>query len=822
MTTQILKAPSVEFSSFYYPEILRELLTHLRRNRDEMGLTDENEFEVHVQLLRAFALVGHLNNTRLDVTATELLIPTASLLESVKRLLRLIGVELASASPATVTLLLKLSEVFTSDQTGFIPELAEFATDATPPIGYEVLTEDGIDLNRTDEIDYAYVVEELDSGTDGSVNTASPDVFEAASMSLTGANLGDHIFATSPTGITANGGEFRIVDIPASTQARVVKVPGSESPAFQTEGSLVWSLKRFGPNKASDLNSGSDDAMWASTPQDGDLFYFGHEQVLPSQIDINVGATPGAGLDGVWEYFDNTHSQFNPTDVTDNLDGTITFDLTSLLGSVDRHDAIVTVENVITGSRETLLSVFASSENRITTDGTLGQTTVSEDVEDYLITTDWVPFEFQDDGTDNGSSDFEQDGFVAFEFPQDQERNWQATEVNIIDAVWFRYRLISVSTPTAPTLVRVQIDQDEQYILATATQGETIGPQILGSSDGSVSQSFDLPEAPFIDDTETIEVDEGGGGVWIEYTRAENFLNSTTTSRHYVRETDSEDKATIRFGDGINGKIPPSGTDNIRATYRVGGDQDGNVGATEVVVNADGISGISDVTNPRSASGWKMKDGGTEADLERVKRDAPAALRTRGTATTVDDILRLATTEFVDSDGAKPVARAVGVEEGLGAKTVKLLVVGTGGITLTSQQKTDLEEYFNGNRNSRPPIDGVLVLNQEVGVFNYEPQVIQVAATVVWPGGNAAAIRTALLDLLRPLSVEEDGTTFTWNFGGSVSLSRVYAEIHSVDPAIVDVPTLLLNGSAAPVSLGENELPVTTAGSITISIQQST
>jgi hypothetical protein len=507
--------------------------------------------------------------------------------------------------------------------------------------------------------------------------------------------------------------------------------------------------------------------------------------------------------------------------VTDNLDGTITFDLTSLLGSADRHDAIVTVENQITGSKEKLLSIFASSENRITTNGTLGQTTISEDVEDYLITADWVPFENQDDGTDAGSSDFEQDGSITFEFPQDQERNWQETEVNILDAIWFRYRLIAVSTPTAPTLVRVQIDQDEQYILATATQGETVGPQILGSSDGSVSQEFDLPETPFIDDTELVEVDEGGGGTWTAYTRSENFLNSTETSRHYVRETDSEDKATIRFGDGINGKIPPSGTDNVRATYRVGGDQDGNVGATEIVSNADGISGISDVINPRAASGWKMKDGGTEADIERVKRDAPAALRTRSTASTVDDVLRLATTEFVDSNGGKPVARAVGIEEGLGAKTVKLLVVGTGGTTLTSQQKTDLEEYFNGDRNARPPIDGVLVLNQEVGVFNYEPQVIAVAATVVWPGGNAAVIRTALLNLLTPLSVEEDGTTFTWNFGGSVSLSRVYAEIHSVDPAIEDVPSLLLNGSAAPVNLGANELPVTTAGSITISIQQS-
>lgn len=820
MTTQVLKPPSVEFAGFYHPEILRELLTYLRRYKDELGLTDENIFEVHVQLMQAFALVGHLNNTRLDVVATELLLPTASLLESVKRLLRLIGVELASASPAIVDLLLLLSEVTTSDQTGFVPELSEFATDETPPIGYEILTDGGIDLNRTDELDYAYVAEEADSGTDGEVNTAAPDVFESISLALTGSNLGDHFFVTSPTGITANSGEFRIVEVITGTQARVVTVPGSEFPAFQSEDSLVWSLKAFGSNKASELNSGaSDTAMWTGTPQDGDLFYFGHEQVLPSQIDVDVGTTVGVGLDGCWEYFDNTHSRFNPTSVTDN-GGTITFDITSLLGSPDRHGAIVTVENVVTGSSEKLLSVYSSSKNKITTDGTLGQVTVSTDKEDYLITADWIPFEDQDDDTNDGSSDFEQDGSITFEFPQDQDRNWQATEVNAIEAVWFRYRLVDASTPTAPTLVRVQIDQDEQYILVVGTQGETIGPQILGSSDGSVSQEFDLPETPFIDNTEVVEADEGGGGTWTAYTRVDNFLNSIANSRHYVREVDAEDKATVRFGDGTNGKIPPAGTDNIRALYRVGGDQDGNVGAGEIVVNADGVSGIADVTNPRSAAGWKIKDGGTETDLERVKRDAPAALRTRNTAVTVNDVLRLATTDFVDRYGSKPVARAVGIEEGLGAKTVKLLVVGTGGTTLTAQQKTDLETYFNGDRDARPPVDGVLVLNQEVGVFNYEPKNIQVTATVVWPGGNAAAVQTALLNLLTPLAVEEDGITYTWNFGGSVSLSRVYAEIHAVDPGVSDVPTLLLNGSASPVSLSDNELPITTAGSITISIQQ--
>jgi hypothetical protein len=757
----------------------------------------------------------------LDVVATELLLPSAKLLESLKRLLRLIGVELASATPAIVEMLLKLSEVTTSDSVGFVPELAEFSTDSTPPIGYEVLTDGGVDLNRTDEIDSAFFAEEIDSGNDGVVDTASPDIFTAAGLSLTGANLGDHLFVISPTGITANGGEFRIVEIIASTDARVVRIPGSAPPGFQTETSLAWSLKQFSTDIGSNLNSAaSDTTLWA-TPDVGDLFFVGHEQVLPDQLDIDVGATAGVGLTGVWEYFDNTHSLFNPDDVTDDGDGTITFEITALSGTPNRVGMVVTVENLITGSRERLLSTFAGGKNVLATAGSLGQTTISTDIENYQVTADLIPFDNQDDDTNDRASDFEQDGAVTFDLPQTEERNWQSTDVNLVDAVWSRYRIISVSTPTAPSLKVVQIDQGDQYMVVDATQGETVGPQILGSSDGSVSQEFELPDTPYIDDTETVEVDEAGGGNWVEYTLAANFLNSTTTSRHYMRETDAEDKATVIFGDGTNGKIPPAGTDNVRATYRVGADIGGSVGVDEIVTNTDGVSGIAEVTNPRAAFGWRMKDGGTEADIERVKRDAPAALRTRSTASTVDDILRLAITDFTDSAGTKPVARAVGIEEGLGIKTVKLLVVGTGGTTLTADQKEDLEEYFNGDRNARPPVDGKLVLNQEVGVFNFEPQTIAVTATVVWPGGSAELIRTALLNLLTPLAFEDDGITYTWNFGGSVSLSRVYAEIHAVDPSIEDVPTLELNGSAASVSLGANELPITTSGSLNINIQQT-
>jgi hypothetical protein len=367
----------------------------------------------------------------------------------------------------------------------------------------------------------------------------------------------------------------------------------------------------------------------------------------------------------------------------------------------------------------------------------------------------------------------------------------------------------------------IKIDQGDQYIKRSCTQGETIGPQIIGSSTGGISQEFRLPETPYIDNSETIEVDEGGSGVWVEYTYVDSFIDSQATSRHYMRQADAQDRGKVIFGDGVNGKVPPAGIDNIRATYRVGGDVDGNVGQNTVVSNADGINGVSEVWNPRSAYGWRIKDGGDTADLARVKREAPAELRTRKTAVTPQDCERLATREFVDASGTKPVIRAWAEEEKYGVKTIGLIVVGAGGNTLTQTQLADLMEYFNGDRDARPVVDGVLVMNHELTAINYEPSLVTIEATVVWPGGNAESIKNQLLAFVNPLAVEEDGSTYVFHFGSQVSFSRVHSLIHAVDPAIQDVPVLKINGTAASASLTANELPITTAASIEINIQEA-
>ncbi len=93
-----IKIPSFDFSSMYYQQILEALLEFKRVNVPE--LSDESPQEPLIQLLRAFALVGHLNNTLLDLVANESTLPTSRLPETIRNMLRLIDFELRPASRA--------------------------------------------------------------------------------------------------------------------------------------------------------------------------------------------------------------------------------------------------------------------------------------------------------------------------------------------------------------------------------------------------------------------------------------------------------------------------------------------------------------------------------------------------------------------------------------------------------------------------------------------------------------------------------------------------------------------------------------------------
>lgn len=144
--------------------------------------------------------------------------------------------------------------------------------------------------------------------------------------------------------------------------------------------------------------------------------------------------------------------------------------------------------------------------------------------------------------------------------------------------------------------------------------------QEVFSATGLANQAIILADTPYIDGTASVVAANGA------YTEVDNFLDSTSADRHYTLEVDENDRATITFGNGINGAIPSG---SITVDYKTGGGADGNVEAGAIQrpdqSYTDSLANpvnIASVTNALPASG-----GADRETVEQIRFNAPESLR---------------------------------------------------------------------------------------------------------------------------------------------------------------------------------------------------
>jgi len=139
-----------------------------------------------------------------------------------------------------------------------------------------------------------------------------------------------------------------------------------------------------------------------------------------------------------------------------------------------------------------------------------------------------------------------------------------------------------------------------------ATQGSTV-KEVLGSGDGQKAfLQFQLKQAPLT----WLEEPDGviapqlqvivNGIVW---SCVEALGDCRPEERAYQLTQDAQGRALIQFGDGARGMRPPTGQNNITATYRVGAGPSGNVPAGALTRPPLNVGGIKGVLNPVAASG---------------------------------------------------------------------------------------------------------------------------------------------------------------------------------------------------------------------------
>jgi predicted phage baseplate assembly protein len=113
----------------------------------------------------------------------------------------------------------------------------------------------------------------------------------------------------------------------------------------------------------------------------------------------------------------------------------------------------------------------------------------------------------------------------------------------------------------------------------------------------------------------TIRVNE------VEWQEADNLFVLDPSDREYMTQTDDSGNTTTIFGNGKHGLRVPTGTANVKAVYRSGTGQAGNVDPQQISQLATQPLGVKGVINPLRAAGGA--DGDTR---DQARRNVPIGI----------------------------------------------------------------------------------------------------------------------------------------------------------------------------------------------------
>lgn len=194
----------------------------------------------------------------------------------------------------------------------------------------------------------------------------------------------------------------------------------------------------------------------------------------------------------------------------------------------------------------------------------------------------------------------------------------------------FAWRIATPRLNTSLTLANAlayRYDRNTATIygnVADATQGQSTG-EILGDGDATQSfASFALHQTPLtylpaptpsgVASTLQVRVNE------LAWHEAQGHFVLDAGQRGFVAREDDAGRTRVTFGDGAHGARLPTGTANIKATYRYGMGSSGNVAAGQISQLATQPLGLKAVLNPLPAT------GGADADRpDQVRANTPVA-----------------------------------------------------------------------------------------------------------------------------------------------------------------------------------------------------
>lgn len=314
--------------------------------------------------------------------------------------------------------------------------------------------------------------------------------------------------------------------------------------------------------------------------------------------------------------------------------------------------------------------------------------------------------------------------------------------------------------------------------VALARHGESV-TQILGAGDASQAhQRFELKQLPLTYRSAANELGAAPeltlsvGG--IEWEERATLYGSDADDRAYTLQTDEAGRQWVCFGDGRSGARLPTGVNNLRATYRKGIGQPGNVRAETLTQLMTRPLGLKGVANPIAAQG-----GSDPEPAHHARQSMPLGTRTLGRAVSLLDY--------------EDFARAyTGIDKAQAA--VLQLRHGTViGITVAGQDGAAITETNPVWINLRDALHASGDPQVSVRLLGFQASTFRIGLKVKCdPAFDSAVVLTDVEAALR--------TAFSFAQRGlaqPVQQSEVIAVAHTV-PGVVAVDLDLLYGGTAP------------------------
>lgn len=183
------------------------------------------------------------------------------------------------------------------------------------------------------------------------------------------------------------------------------------------------------------------------------------------------------------------------------------------------------------------------------------------------------------------------------------------------------------------------VDATHGELISVRTENVAEAGEIIGTSDGTPSQVFELNDTTIVEDSVRVFVQSGLE--YIEWDKVENLIDSGPNDTVFEVLIDANNVHYIVFGDGVSGSIP-NNLANIKVDYVVGGGVIGNI-AANVITDIYAVPGFTEndtalLANKVSVTNATAGVGGDDPEAtEQIRKLAPLALTALNRAVSLAD-----------------------------------------------------------------------------------------------------------------------------------------------------------------------------------------